>query len=112
MNSVSEDDYIDLGKAGLGSCLLGGLPDWLIAYSARLVSIYPPPTRSSVHIVFLILIFFCTLKVRFINFERVKLPDEILRHNMEEKKKYFAEICLDVEKTDAEVQVSMVDSML
>ncbi|XP_017241564.1 histone-lysine N-methyltransferase ATXR3 [Daucus carota subsp. sativus] len=82
VNSVSEDDYIDLGKAGLGSCLLGGLPDWLIAYSARLV--------------------------RFINFERVKLPDEILRHNMEEKKKYFAEICLDVEKTDAEVQAEGV----
>ncbi|KAK1384172.1 hypothetical protein POM88_021907 [Heracleum sosnowskyi] len=34
VNTVSEDDYIDLGKAGLGSCLLGGLPDWLIAYSA------------------------------------------------------------------------------
>ncbi|KAK1396932.1 hypothetical protein POM88_006795 [Heracleum sosnowskyi] len=30
----SEDDYIDLEKAGLGSCLLGGLPDWLISYSA------------------------------------------------------------------------------
>lgn len=39
LNSVSEEDYIDLGKAGLGSCLLGGLPDWLIAYSARLVFI-------------------------------------------------------------------------
>ncbi|KAL8462238.1 hypothetical protein ACS0TY_033331 [Phlomoides rotata] len=37
LNSVSEEDYIDLSKAGLGSCLLGGLPDWLIAYSARLV---------------------------------------------------------------------------
>lgn len=40
LNSVSEEDYIDLGKAGLGSCLLGGLPDWLIAYTARLVCIY------------------------------------------------------------------------
>lgn len=37
LNSVSEEDYIDLLKAGLGSCLLDGLPDWLIAYSARLV---------------------------------------------------------------------------
>lgn len=37
LNSVSEEDYIDLGKAGLGSCLLGGLPDWLIAYTAHLV---------------------------------------------------------------------------
>lgn len=37
LNSVSEEDYIDLGKAGLGSCLLAGLPHWLIAYSARLV---------------------------------------------------------------------------
>nr|XP_017257593.1 PREDICTED: histone-lysine N-methyltransferase ATXR3 isoform X3 [Daucus carota subsp. sativus] len=82
LNSVSEDDYIDLGKAGLGSCLLGGLPDWLIAYSARLV--------------------------RFINSERVKLPDEILRHNVDEKKKYFAEITMEVEKTDAEVQAEGV----
>lgn len=36
-NSVTEEDYIELGRAGLGSCLLGGLPDWLIAYAARLV---------------------------------------------------------------------------
>ncbi|KAL8469701.1 hypothetical protein ACS0TY_032515 [Phlomoides rotata] len=77
LNSVSEEDYIDLSKAGLGSCLLGGLPDWLIAYSARLV--------------------------RFINFERTKLPNEILKHNIEEKKRYFAEINLDVEKSDAEI---------
>ncbi|XP_051140439.1 histone-lysine N-methyltransferase ATXR3 isoform X21 [Andrographis paniculata] len=82
LNSVTEEDYIDLGKAGLGSCLLGGLPDWLIAYSARLV--------------------------RFINFERTKLPDEILRHNIEEKKKYFAEIHLEVEKSDAEIQAEGV----
>lgn len=39
-NFVSEDDYIDLGKAGLGTCLLSGLPDWLVAYSARLVIFY------------------------------------------------------------------------
>jgi len=37
LNSVSEEDYNDLGRAGLGSCLLGGLPDWLVAYAARLV---------------------------------------------------------------------------
>lgn len=46
--------------------------------------------------------------MRFINFERTKLPKEILRHNLEEKKKYFADISLDVEKSDAEVQVSVV----
>ncbi|XP_019167719.1 PREDICTED: histone-lysine N-methyltransferase ATXR3 [Ipomoea nil] len=82
LNSVSEEDYIDLGKAGLGSCLLAGLPDWLIAYSARVV--------------------------RFINLERTKLPDEILRHNLEEKKKYFSEICMEVEKNDAEIQAEGV----
>ncbi|GMN58057.1 hypothetical protein TIFTF001_027145 [Ficus carica] len=81
-NSVSEEDYLDLGRAGLGSCLLGGLPDWLIAYSARLV--------------------------RFINFERTKLPEEILSHNLEEKRKYFSDICLEVEKSDAEVQAEGV----
>ncbi|KAE9457787.1 hypothetical protein C3L33_10325, partial [Rhododendron williamsianum] len=82
VNFVSEDDYIDLGRAGLGSCLLGGLPDWLIAYSARVV--------------------------RFINFERTKLPEEILRHNLEEKRKYFADISIEVEKSDAEVQAEGV----
>ncbi|KAF3682584.1 Histone-lysine N-methyltransferase ATXR3 [Capsicum annuum] len=82
LNSVSEEDYIDLGKAGLGSCLLAGLPHWLIAYSARLV--------------------------RFINFERTKLPDEILKHNLEEKKKYFSDICLEVEKNESEIQAEGV----
>ncbi|KAL2474205.1 Histone-lysine N-methyltransferase ATXR3 [Forsythia ovata] len=82
LNSVSEEDYIDLGKAGLGSCLLGGLPDWLIAYSARLV--------------------------RFINFERTKLPNVILRHNVEEKKKYLADVSLEIERSDAEVQAEGV----
>lgn len=37
LNSVSEEDYLELGRAGLGSCLLGGLPNWVVAYSARLV---------------------------------------------------------------------------
>ncbi|XP_042517528.1 histone-lysine N-methyltransferase ATXR3-like [Macadamia integrifolia] len=82
LNFVSEDDYLDLGRAGLGACLLYGLPDWLIAYSARLV--------------------------RFINFERTKLPEEILTHNLEEKRKFFLDICLDTEKSDAEVQAEGV----
>ncbi|XP_009144717.1 histone-lysine N-methyltransferase ATXR3 [Brassica rapa] len=82
LNSVSEEDYLELGRAGLGSCLLGGLPDWVIAYTARLV--------------------------RFINFERTKLPEEILKHNMEEKRKYFSDVHLDVEKSDAEVQAEGV----
>ncbi|XP_054815408.1 histone-lysine N-methyltransferase ATXR3 isoform X2 [Prosopis cineraria] len=82
LNSVSEEDYNDLGRAGLGSCLLGGLPDWLVAYAARLV--------------------------RFINIERTKLPEEILRHNLEEKRKYFSDICLEVERSDAEVQAEGV----
>ncbi|KAL6552637.1 hypothetical protein OROHE_008001 [Orobanche hederae] len=62
LNSVSEEDYIDLGKAGLGSCLLGG----------------------------------CQI-VRFINFERTRLPSEILRHNIEEKKRYLVDIHLEAE---------------
>lgn len=44
--------------------------------------------------------------MRFINFERTKLPEEILKHNLEEKRKYFSEISLEVEKSDAEVQVN------
>ncbi|KAG0503619.1 hypothetical protein HPP92_003691 [Vanilla planifolia] len=81
-NSVSQEDYIELGRAGLGTCLLEGLPRWLIAYSANLV--------------------------RFMNFERTKLPDEILKHNVEEKKKFFSEICLEVEKSDSEIQAEGV----
>jgi hypothetical protein len=45
------------------------------------------------------------LKVRFINFERTKLPEEILKHNLDEKRKYFSDVCLEVERSDAEVQV-------
>lgn len=109
-NSVSEEDYYDLGRAGLGSCLLGGLPAWLIAYSARLVCIY-----YSLIIVDFFGYILCGLfllniwllgQVRFINFERTKLPEEFLKHNLEEKRKYFLDICLEVEKSDAEVQVN------
>ncbi|XP_047319808.1 histone-lysine N-methyltransferase ATXR3-like isoform X2 [Impatiens glandulifera] len=82
LNAVTQEDYLDLSRAGLGSCLLGGLPNWLVAYTARLV--------------------------RFINFERTKLPDAILRHNLEEKQKYFVEISIDVEKNDAEIQAEGV----
>ena len=46
--------------------------------------------------------------MRFINFERTKLPEEILKHNLEEKRKYFSDICLEVDKSDAEVQVNVV----
>ena len=52
------------------------------------------------------------MKVRFINFERTKLPEEILRHNLDEKRKYFADISLEVEKSDAEVQVNIFASTL
>lgn len=52
------------------------------------------------------------MKVRFINFERTKLPEEILRHNLDEKRKYFADISIEVERSDAEVQVNVVASTL
>ncbi|KAK9051970.1 hypothetical protein SSX86_028598 [Deinandra increscens subsp. villosa] len=82
LNSVSEEDDIELSKAGLGSCLLSGLPDWLVAYSARVV--------------------------RFIHFERTKLPEVILAHNLEEKRKYFTDICMDTERNEAEIQAEGV----
>ncbi|XP_078428561.1 SET domain protein 2 [Wolffia australiana] len=81
-NFISQEDYMDLGRAGLGRCLLDGLPKWLIAYSARLV--------------------------RFMNFERTKLPEEILKHNIEEKKKFFVDICIETEKIEAENQAEGV----
>lgn len=43
--------------------------------------------------------------MRFINFERTRLPHEILKHNIEEKKRFFAEVNLELERTDAEIQV-------
>lgn len=52
------------------------------------------------------------VKVRFINIERTKLPEEILRHNLEEKRKYFSDICLEVERSDAEVQVCLLSFYL
>jgi len=32
LNFLSKEDYNDLGRVGLGICLLGGLPDWPFAY--------------------------------------------------------------------------------
>lgn len=49
--------------------------------------------------------------MRFINFERTKLPEEILKHILEEKRKYFSDICLEVEKSDAEVQVKLLNAI-
>ncbi|KAF5945396.1 hypothetical protein HYC85_015624 [Camellia sinensis] len=71
LNFVSEEDYIDLGRAGFGKLFTWGIAG-------------------------------------FINFERTKLPEEILRHNLEEKRKYFADISIEVEKSDAEVQAEGV----
>jgi len=45
------------------------------------------------------------MKVRFINFERTRLPEEILKHNVEEKRKFFADISLEDEKREAKIQV-------
>ncbi|KAF6176404.1 hypothetical protein GIB67_010852 [Kingdonia uniflora] len=67
LNCTSEEDYIDLGRAGLGTCLFAGLHDWLISYFARLV--------------------------RLINFERTKLPEEILRFNLVEEKNFLRYFC-------------------
>ena len=44
--------------------------------------------------------------MRFIYLERQKLPDEILRHNVDEKHQFLIDINMDSEKNDAEVQVN------
>lgn len=44
--------------------------------------------------------------MRFIYLERQKLPDEILKHNVEEKRQFLIDINMDSEKNDAEVQVN------
>ncbi|KAK8942109.1 putative histone-lysine N-methyltransferase ATXR3 [Platanthera guangdongensis] len=110
-NSLSQEDYIELGRAGVGTCLLEGLPDWLVSYSAHLVQFSAAVVLLVFFIIYLIpKIYGCLywMKLRFINFERTKLPHEILKHNVEEKKKFFSEICLEVEKNDAEVQAEGV----
>ncbi|KAF9589653.1 hypothetical protein IFM89_026787 [Coptis chinensis] len=94
LNYVSEEDYFDLGRAGLGTCLLDGLPVWLVAYSALGWCAY----------YWLVTAIHCEVH----KFERTKLPEEILRHNLEEKKKFFSDICIEVEKNDAEVQAEGV----
>lgn len=81
-NSVTEEDISDLRSAGLGTCLLSGLPNWAVAFSARVV--------------------------RFINFERSRLPEQILKHAIKEKKKAGVEILLEYEKSDAEIQAEGV----
>lgn len=45
--------------------------------------------------------------MRFIYLEREKLPEEILKHNVEEKRQFLIEINMESEKNDAEVQVYM-----
>ena len=51
-------------------------------------------------VVYLCFLFFLTsilIEDRFMNFERPKLPAEILKHSLEGKRKYFSYICLEVE---------------
>jgi len=81
-NSVTQEDISDLRCAGLGTCLLSGLPNWAVAFSARVV--------------------------RFINLERRRLPEQILKHVIKEKKKAGVEIFLEYEKSDAEIQAEGV----
>lgn len=50
--------------------------------------------------------------MRFIYLERQKLPDEILKHNVEEKRQFLIEINMESEKNDAEVQVYMLMAQL
>lgn len=45
--------------------------------------------------------------MRFIFFERQKLPHEIFKHNVDEKRQFFTDINMDSEKNDAEVQVGL-----
>ena len=57
-------------------------------------------------LVYLCFLFFLTsilIEDRFMNFERPKLPTEILKYSLEGKRKYFSYICLEVEKSDAKV---------
>lgn len=43
--------------------------------------------------------------MRFINFERRKLPEQILKHDVKQKKKFGVEILFEYEKSDVEIQV-------
>eukprot|EP01018_Ginkgo_biloba_P011217 Gb_22849 [translate_table: standard] len=82
VNSVTQEDSRVLSSAGLAKCVLSELPDWAIAYSAHVV--------------------------RFINLERSRLPDQILKHTIKEKKKAGVEIFYEFEKSDSEIQADGV----
>lgn len=50
--------------------------------------------------------------MRFIYLERQKLPEEILKHNVDEKRQFLIEINMDSENNDAEVQVKWLMAWL
>ncbi|EFJ04494.1 hypothetical protein SELMODRAFT_432361 [Selaginella moellendorffii] len=77
---VTRLELEEMRQAGVGSCLLDGLPDWLLKYTARLVE--------------------------FMNLERQLLPDELMRSV--KKKRKDADLSYELGRVDAENQAEGV----
>ncbi|XP_024381473.1 histone-lysine N-methyltransferase ATXR3 isoform X3 [Physcomitrium patens] len=74
--AVTFREQEDLKQAGLGPCLLDGLPQWVIKYAAGIVS--------------------------YLNFERQRLPDELMKAEM------LKHTGIDLDRQDVEVQTEGV----
>uniref|UniRef100_A0A7I4A821 CCHC-type domain-containing protein n=1 Tax=Physcomitrium patens TaxID=3218 RepID=A0A7I4A821_PHYPA len=74
--AVTFREQEDLKQAGLGPCLLDGLPQWVIKYAAGIVS--------------------------YLNFERQRLPDELMKAEM------LKQTGIDIDRQDIEVQTEGV----
>ncbi|CAM6011530.1 unnamed protein product [Sphagnum balticum] len=73
---VTQRESEDLKQAGLGTCLLHGLPDWVIKYAAGVVA--------------------------YLNFERQRLPDELM------KAEVLKHTGIELDRQDVEVQADGV----
>ncbi|CAM6037532.1 unnamed protein product [Sphagnum compactum] len=73
---VTQRESEDLKQAGLGTCLLHGLPDWVIKYAAGVVA--------------------------YLNFERQRLPDELMKAEM------LKHTGIELDRQDVEVQADGV----
>ncbi|KAJ7549235.1 hypothetical protein O6H91_07G046000 [Diphasiastrum complanatum] len=79
---VTQLEWDEMRQAGVGTCMLSGLPNWAIKYTARLVG--------------------------FINLERARLPEELMKANKKKKRGFGFDAYYELERPDAEIQADGV----
>ncbi|KAJ7518910.1 hypothetical protein O6H91_20G014700 [Diphasiastrum complanatum] len=79
---VTQHEWNEMKQAGVGTCMLSGLPNWAIKYTARLVG--------------------------FINLERTLLPEEMMKANQKKKRELGSHAYYELERLDAEIQADGV----